>query len=90
MVRILCEGSNKEAWKFSKIEDLKRDLKDKTQDEVVELIDAVDALTLGCHTNPAPVKDINDSDTFSSVGCYKGARKITEVLFEDKNCGAYL
>ena len=77
MVRVFCEKSNKEFWNFSTIEDLKRILKDKTKDEIVEVVDAVDILTLGCRTNPTRVKDIDDNVTFSGVGCYKGARKIT-------------
>ena len=75
MVRILCEDSNKEAWKFSKLKDLRKDLKDKTQDEIIELMDAVDVLTIGCRTNPIPVQDMDEAATFSRVGCYKGARK---------------
>ena len=86
MVRILCADSNEEAWawKFSKWEDLKRDLKDKTQEEIIEFMDAVDVLTLACRTNPIRVKDISDAVAFACAGCYKGARKITEVLLEDK------
>ena len=84
MVRVLCENSNQEAWKFSKLKDLRKDLKDKTQDEIIELMDAVDVLTIGCRTNPIPVQDIDDAATFSCAGCYKGAREITEILLKDK------
>ena len=83
MVKVMCaEGSDKETWRFSTIKELREQLIDQTQDEIVDVLDVVDVLTLGCRSSPIPVKSINDKDAFTSIGHYKGTKKITEALLE--------
>ena len=84
MVKVVCaEGSNKDTWKLSTLKDLREELQGKDPSEIIRCLDAVDVLTLGCRTNPIPVKDIDDHATFIDVAHYKGARKITEALRDD-------
>ena len=68
MVRVECaEGSNKDTWKFSSIKDLRERLKEKNPDEILNDMDAVDVLTLGCRMSPLPVKELDEKVAFHDV-----------------------
>ena len=67
MVKVVCaEGSNKETWKFSSIQDLREWLKEQDPDEIPSDFDAVDVMTLGCRTSPIPIKLLDEQATFHS------------------------
>ena len=85
MVRVVCaEGSNKDTWKFSSIQDLREWLKGENPDEIPSEMDAVDVLTLGCRMSPVPIKFLDERAAFHDVAHYRGARRITEALMEDE------
>ena len=84
-MRVECaEGSNKDTWRFSSIKDLRERLKEKNPDEILNDMDAVDVLTLGCRMSPLPVKELDEKVAFHDVAHYRGARRITEALLEDQ------
>ena len=85
MVKVVCvEGSNKENWRLSTFKELKERLKGKSSEEILDQLDAVDVLTLGCKSDPVSVKDVDDKVAFTEVGYYKGALKITDALKYDE------
>ena len=83
MVRVLCEtGGDKNNWKFSTFNDLKKELKGKSKAAYLKTLDAVDVLTLGCKTDPIPPRDIQD-ETFDKYGHYRGSWAIIDSVLKD-------
>ena len=51
--------------------------------QILEEIDAVDVLTLGCKSDPVPAKDVDDQLVFSEMGYHAGTLKMTDTFKDD-------
>ena len=58
-MKVVCaEGSNKETWRLSTLKELRERLKGQSSEEILDQLDAVDVLTLGCKSDPIFVKNV--------------------------------
>ena len=53
-------------------------MRNKNPEEIIEMMDAVDVLTLACRSDPVSAKDVDDQYAFSELGYYGGALRMTD------------
>ena len=52
-------------------------------ERILEELDAVDVLTLGCKSDPVPAKDVDDQIAFSELGYYGGSLPMSTTFKYD-------